>query len=157
LQLVQSDKTVNFWIGDKAPGQDRFQTQDVKGSTSGTTNQGYNQNFAVVGTDPSKIDSDDLRGAFLHPDGSITTGDIPGADMEEAAAHELLGHVWADLTGGQAFGTNGNKKEALIAEDRVRNTDPARGLKIRHHGEHDSIQLIQIPDLPRITNPGSRP
>jgi len=156
LQLVQSDKTANFWIGDTAPKLGGG-TKDFGGGASGTTNQGYNQNYAVVQADPSKVDSDDLRGVFLSPDGSTTTGDIPGADIEEAAAHELLGHVWADLIGGQAAGTNGNKREALIAEDRVRNTDPARGLKIRHQGQPESIQLIRTTDLPRITNPGSQP
>jgi hypothetical protein len=107
-----------------------------------------------VQADPSKVDSGDLHGVFLGPDGSTTAGDIPGADIEEAAAHELLGHVWADLIGGQSAGTQGNMKEALIAEDRVRNTDPSRGLKIRHQ---DSPQLIKTTDLPRITNPGDQP
>ena len=43
LQLVQSDKTASFWIGDKAPGLDRGQIQDVNGGRSGTTSQGYDQ------------------------------------------------------------------------------------------------------------------
>jgi hypothetical protein len=96
---------------------------------------------------------------FLGKDGSITTGQIPGADEEETAAHELLGHVWAELIGGQPAIAGGqvnvgNLREALIAEDRVRNTDPSRGLKIRHQ---DSAQLIRPSDVPRITNPGSQP
>jgi len=153
LQLVNSDKTANFWIGDKAPGLSS-NTQPVGGGLSGTTTQGYNQYFAVVQADPSKVDSGDLGGVFLNPDGSTTAGTIPGADIDEAAAHELLGHVWADLIGGESAGTQGNLKEALIAEDRVRNTDPSRGLKIRHQ---DSPQLIKTTDLPRITNPGSQP
>jgi hypothetical protein len=153
LQLVQSDKTVNFWIGDRASGVDSGQTQPVHGGLSGTTSH-YNQNFAVVQQDPSTVNSGNLHGVFLGADGSITPGDIPGADIEEAAAHELLGHVWADLIGGDAAGTQDNLREALIAEDRVRNTDPSRGLKIRHQ---DSIQLIRVSDLPRITNPGPGP
>jgi hypothetical protein len=155
LQLVQSDKTANFWIGDKAP-QLGGGTQDIRGGLSGLTSQGFNQNFAVVQSDPSKNDSG-LGGAFLNPDGTTTEGQIPGADIGEAAAHELLGHVWADLVGGEAADTQGNVKEALIAEDRVRNTDPARGIKIRHHDDRDSVQLIKVTDLPRITNPGSQP
>ncbi len=153
MQLVKSDKTVNFWIGDHAPKLGGG-IKDVYGGTSGTTSQGYNQDFAVVQADPSTVDSGDLYGVFLNPDGSITSGQIPGANIEEVAAHELLGHVWADLIGGQRAGTHGNMKEALIAEDRARNTDPARGLKIRHQ---DSPQLIKISDLPRITNPGNQP
>jgi RHS repeat-associated protein len=159
LQLVNSDKTANFWIGDKAPGISS-QEQNVVGSTSGTTNQGYNQNFAVVQADPSKVDSGDLStGAYLAADGTLDhLGSISRATEDEAAAHELLGHVWADLIGGQSAGTDGNKREALIAEDRVRNTDPdpaKRGLKIYHH--EDTGQLIRTTDLPRITNPGSQP
>jgi RHS repeat-associated protein len=156
-QLVNSDKTANFWIGDKAPGLESGQTQNISGGLSGTTSQGYNLNFSVVQSDPSKVDSGDLGGVFLNPDGSTTAGQIPGTDIEEAAAHELLGHVWADLIGGESAGTEGNKREALIAEDRVRNTDPSRGLKIRHQRDRDSIQLIKTTDLPRITNPGSQP
>jgi RHS repeat-associated protein len=154
LQLVNSQKTANFWIGDKAPGLDKGQTQDIKGGLSGTKSQGYDQNFSVVQSDPSKVDSHDLGGVFLQSDGSTPAGRIPGSDIAEAAAHELLGHVWADLVGGVAAGTEGNLKEALIAEDRVRNTDPSRGLKVRHQ---DSDQLITPADLPRITNPGNQP
>ncbi len=154
LQLVQSDKTANFWIGDKAPGLDRGQTQDIHGGLSGTASQAYDQNFSVVQSDPSKVDSGDLDGVFLNSDGSTTAGTIPGADIAETAAHELLGHVWGDLLGGKRAGTDGNKQEALIAEDRVRNTDPSRGLKLSHQG---SSRLIKTTDLPRITNPGSQP
>ena len=140
LQLVQSDKTASFWIGDKAPGLDRGQIQDVNGGRSGTTSQGYDQNFSVVQSDPSSHDSG-LGGVFLNADGTTTAGQIPGADISETAAHELLGHVWADMVGGKSAGTQGNMLEALIAEDRVRNTDPARGIKIRHRDNPDSIQL----------------
>ena len=155
-QLVNSDKTANFWIGDKAPGLDRGQIQDVNGGRSGTMTQGNDQNFAVVQSDPSSHDSG-LGGVFLNPDGTTTTGQIPGANIDEAAAHELLGHVWADLIGGQSAGTQGNMLEALVAEDRVRNTDPARGIKIRHQDDPGSVQLLRSSDLPRVTNPGSQP
>jgi hypothetical protein len=90
----------------------------------------------------------------LNPDGTTTGGEIPGANAEEVAAHELLGHVWGDLIGGQSAGTDNNKKAALIAEDRVRNTDPARGIKFRHQR---SDILIHTSDLPAITNPGNQP
>jgi RHS repeat-associated protein len=154
LQLVQSDKTANFWIGDWAPAPEGGASLPVGGGFSGVTDQGYNQNFAVVQSDPSTVDSGDLSGVFLGPDGSITPGNIPGTDIEEAAAHELLGHVWADLLGGARAGTASNLREALIAEDRVRNTDPSRGLKIYHQ---QSVELIRVSDLPRITNPGNKP
>jgi len=155
LQLAQStDKTAAFWIGDTAP-RIGGGTQAIAGGLSGLTSQGFNQNFAVVQADPSKIDSGDLWGVFLGSDGSVDRpGNIPGANIAEAAAHELLGHVWADLFGGDAAGTLSNKKEALIAEDRVRNTDPSRGIKLRHQ---DGPELIKAADLPKITNPGSRP
>ena len=158
LQLVQSDKTANFSIGDRSPLPGGG-TQPVGGGASGTQSEGYSTSFSVVQADPSKVDSGDLSGVFLGKDGSITTGQIPGANEEETAAHELLGHVWAELIGGQSAivggqVNTGNLREALIAEDRVRNTDPSRGLKIRHQ---DSGQLIRASDLPRITNPGTQP
>src|SRR5579862_2112331 len=151
MQLVNSDKTANFWIGDKAPGMDRGQIQDVNGGRSGTTSQGYDQNFSVVQSDPSSHDSG-LGGVFLNPDGTIAAGQIPGANIGEAAAHELLGHVWADLIGGQSAGTQGNMLEALIAEDRVRNTDPSRGIKVRHQDNPDSVQSLRPNELHRVTN-----
>jgi RHS repeat-associated protein len=159
LQLVNSDKTVNFWLGDKAPGFNGA-TQDVPGGTSGTTNQTFNQNFAVVNLNSASVDSGDLEhGVYLNSDGSIAhDGRISGSNPVETAAHELLGHVWADLLGGLAAGTAGNKREALIAEDRVRNTDPDpanRGLKIYH--QRDGSEYVNVSDLPRITNPGSQP
>ncbi|HET8922587.1 MAG TPA: RHS repeat-associated core domain-containing protein [Candidatus Acidoferrum sp.] len=158
LQLVQSDKTANFSIGDRSPLPGGG-TQPVGGGASGTPSEGFSTSFSVVQADPSKVDSGDLSGVFLGKDGSITAGQIPGADEEETAAHELLGHVYAELIGGQPAIVNGqvnpgNLREALIAEDRVRNTDPSRGVKIRHQ---DSGQLIRPSDLPRITNPGSQP
>ena len=92
----------------------------------------------------------------MSPNGTLDhNGPIPGADQTETAAHEFLGHVWAELIGGQSAYTDGNKREALIAEDRVRNTDPARGLKIYH--QKDGVDLITPADVPRITNPGSQP
>lgn len=160
LQLAQSkDKKVSFWIGDKAPGVDHT-TQNVKGATSGLKSQGYDYNFAVVQSDPSKVDSGDLdRGAYLNSDGSLERmGAISGSNQEEAAAHELLGHVWAALFDGKKPGTEENKREALIAEDRIRNTDqdPAkRGLKI-YHQERGSA-LVRESDLSRITKPGDKP
>jgi RHS repeat-associated protein len=158
LQLVQSDKTANFSIGNQAPGPGGS-TQTIRGGLSGTPSEGFSTSFSVVQADPSKVDSGDLSGVFLGKDGSITAGQIPGSDEEETAAHELLGHVWGELIGGQPAivggqANTGNLREALIAEDRVRNTDPSRGLKIRHQ---DSGQLVRTSDLPRITNPGSQP
>jgi hypothetical protein len=155
-QLVNSDKTANFSIGDTAPELGGG-TQPVGGGASGLTSQGFNQNFSVVQSDPSTVDSGDLStGAYISADGTFDhNGPIPGADIEETAAHELLGHVWADLLGGQAAGTEGNKREALIAQDRVRNTDPTRGLKIYH--QREGVDLVRPQDLPRITNPGDKP
>jgi RHS repeat-associated protein len=100
LQLVQSDKTANFSIGDKAPGPGGS-IRSVSGGLSGTPSEGYSTSFSVVQPDPSQVDSHDLNGVFLGKDGSVTTGKIPGATEEETAAHELLGHVWGELIGGQ--------------------------------------------------------
>jgi RHS repeat-associated protein len=158
LQLINSDKTASFWIGDKAPGPGGT-TINIKGGLSGTPSEEYPTSFSVVQADPSTVKTPDLSGVFLNTNGSRTNGEIPTTNQIETAAHELLGHVWAELVDGQPAlvnhqVNNANLKEALIAEDRVRNTDPARGLKIRHQ---DSSQLVEESDLPRITNPGSAP
>jgi len=160
-QMVDSDKTASFWIGDKAPGVEARQTQAVKGGLSGTPSEEYSSTWSVVNSDPSQADEDAKGGYFLSADGqSATPGEIPGADIEEAAAHEFLGHVWAELVGGQPAFVNhqvnpANLKEALIAEDRVRRTDPSRGIKIYHHDYGKA--LIGPSDVPRITNPGGKP
>ena len=156
LQLVNSSKTAFFWIGTEAPRVSGG-IGPVGGGTSGLTSQGFSLNFSVVEPDPSKVDSGDLStGAYLKSDGTVDhNGPIPGANQEETAAHEFLGHVWADLIGGQIAGTEGNRREALIAEDRVRNTDPTRGLKIYH--QREGVDLIRPVDVPRITNPGDKP
>jgi hypothetical protein len=50
-------------------------------------------------------------------------------------AHELLGHLWGEMFGGNTAGTTANKRDALDAENVVRGTARSRGAKITHHGQ----------------------
>ena len=63
---------------------------------------------------------------------------IPAANMGEAMAHELLGHLWGEVYGGHMAGTAANKQDAVHAENAVRKTDPSRGQKATH--DHNQIQ-----------------
>ena len=73
-------------------------------------------------------------------------GTIPGASFNETMGHELLGHVWGQLFGGNPEGTTGNLRQAVLGEDAVRQTDPSRGLKTRHTGK----EVITQSDLDRL-------
>jgi RHS repeat-associated protein len=81
---------------------------------------------AYVNSDPSSADSEARKEG------------IPGANLGETTAHELLGHVWGELVGGHPAyppGTeNGalNKRDAVNSENAVRATDPSRGQKQNH-------------------------
>ena len=57
---------------------------------------------------------------------------IPGVNRGEAMAHELLGHLWGEVFGGNAHGTAANKQDAVNAENAVRATDPTRRQKAQH-------------------------
>ena len=63
---------------------------------------------------------------------------IPGANLGETTAHELLGHVWGELIGGHLAYPPGtansalNKQDAVNSENVVRATDPSRGQKQNH-------------------------
>ena len=78
---------------------------------------------------------------FVKPDPSSedpesTYEGIPGANIGETAAHELLGHLWGEVFAGHMIGTAENKQDAVNAENAVRNTDPSRGQKEVHdHGQ----------------------
>jgi hypothetical protein len=63
---------------------------------------------------------------------------IPTANMGEAMAHELLGHLWGEVFGGNMVGTAANKQDAVNAENAVRATDPSRGQKATH--DHGQVQ-----------------
>jgi RHS repeat-associated protein len=57
---------------------------------------------------------------------------IPGVNRSEAMGHELLGHLWGEVFGGNARGSAANKQGAVNAENAVRATDPTRGQKAAH-------------------------
>jgi len=73
-----------------------------------------------------------------HADSEAKSEGIPGANLAETTAHELLGHVWGELAAGHTAypsGTPGsalNKQDAVKAENAVRATDPSRGQKTKH-------------------------
>jgi|GEM_PF-3001872 RHS repeat-associated protein len=123
--LVETKINAQFSISPtyKGHGGQGFVTP---GGFAGTPSLGYSEPFVVVAPNPAPFDQD-TRGLI---GGQI--GGIPGANLPEATAHELLGHMWAELFGGQSAGTIGNARAAVIAENEVRKTDPSRGLKITH-------------------------
>jgi hypothetical protein len=59
---------------------------------------------------------------------------IPHANEAEKTGHELFGHVWAEMVGGQPVRGSGsqNKQSAVQSENEVRRTDSARGQKTKH-------------------------
>ena len=81
---------------------------------------------------------------FVHPGSANYQGDptsqalgIPAANRAERTAHELLGHVWADISRGMSGMINGqpnpqNTEAAVRAENNVRSVQPGRGVKTRH-------------------------
>lgn len=117
--------TVTAEIATKRPGPAGSQ-DDLNGGFSDIFGYGPNPG-AYVHPFPSGSDPD-TRGWI-----GGTVGEIPGANLGETMAHELLGHTWAFVVGGAAPGSYDFVREAIWAENQVRRTDPARGLKFRHH------------------------
>ena len=128
--MVTGSKVVHAAIATLAPipgaiggGQMQF-----AGGLAGTPSQGADPPFAYVKPDPWREDPDTagiIGGKY---------GTIPGANPGAAMAHELLGHLWGEMFGGQRAGVFGNLRESVQAENAVRATDPTRGLKTQHHG-----------------------
>ncbi len=74
---------------------------------------------------------------YVKPDPSMEDPEakaegIPGANLFETMAHELLGHMWGEVFGNHPAGTAANKQDAVNAENAVRATDPSRGQKQKH-------------------------
>ncbi|MGH9788091.1 MAG: RHS repeat-associated core domain-containing protein [Candidatus Acidiferrales bacterium] len=137
--LVETKTNVQFSISPTYTGHGG-QGFVTPGGFAGTPSLGFSEPFAVVAPNPAPFDTD-TRGLI---GGQI--GEIPGANLQETAAHELLGHMWAEIFGGQPAGTTSNARAAVVAENEVRKTDPSRGLKIRH-GVFG--QVIRKEDLPK--------
>ena len=89
------------------------------GSTSYTPSQGYGAQAFI---DPTRI-----AGAVYDPD-AVAQG-IPQANTGEEFAHEVLGHIWGEVSGGAPAGTRANMRDSIVGEDAVRALDPARGQK----------------------------
>lgn len=137
--LVQSKQNFTFAV---SPTYETFggATWQTPGGIAQTPSQGYSLPSGVTGAataapNSSQFDQDTwgLLGGYQGP--------IPGANLGEAAAHELLGHMWGEVFGGHLAGTAANMADAVRAEDAVRATDPTRGQKVTHGGE----QVIPTP------------
>jgi hypothetical protein len=105
-----------------------------------TPSLNYDPSQAVVSPRSSTFDPD-TAGIINHGFGTI-----PGANPAEGVAHELLGHIWSEIIGGHNVSTLQNYRDAVDAEN-VRATDPARGLKTRHH---DAPPLFAPQELQRM-------
>jgi hypothetical protein len=125
-ELVESDQIVTFAVAERYRRKDGANPM-VPGGIGLTGSDGYNPAQVVVHPNSSRFDPDRagiINGAF---------GTIPGANIAEATAHELLGHAWAEMIMGYKPGTTPNFRAAIDAENAVRRTDPSRGQKTRHH------------------------
>ena len=134
--LVGMEQILNVQIADKRPldGAQR----DVAGGFSDLKSNPMN---VYLRANPSVFDIDDTRG-FIN--GGM--GTIPGANFAETMGHELFGHTWGQLFGGNPMGTKGNLRQSLLGEDAVRRTDPSRGLKTTHSGN----EVLTQSDIDRL-------
>ena len=124
--LVTSSKVVTAAVSDKyTPFAGAEWT--TPGGIAQTPSRGFDLSRVTVANNPGLLDQD-TTGLIA---GGI--GNIPGVNLGEAMAHELIGHAWSELIAGRNVGTPGNMRDALQAENAVRATDPSRGLKMTHH------------------------
>lgn len=132
--VVDSTQNVQFEI--TAVGDPQNVSFDLLGGGSvvlrpgGATSRVLSQNFYPA--------------VFIHPGPANYAGDptsqalgIPPANRAERTAHELLGHIWADIARGMFGMVNGqpnplNTAAAVEAENNVRRTQRGRGIKTRH-------------------------
>jgi hypothetical protein len=132
--LVTDNRTFQFAV---SPTYTSFQGAErlTPGGISQTPSQGFwlpsgVSGVSTVSPNPASFDDDTL--GVINGRG----GEIPGANLEETAAHELLGHLWGEYFGGHLPDTKANKWNSIQSEDAVRRTDPSRGQKTTHHGEN---------------------
>jgi hypothetical protein len=95
------------------------------GSMSYTPSEGYDPQAFI---DPSRT-----SGAPPY-DPDAVAQHIPQANTAEEFGHEVLGHIWGEMFGGDPAMVNGhasraNMRDSIIGEDAVRALDPARGQK----------------------------
>jgi len=133
--VVGSTQNVQFQI--TAVGSPQNVSVDILGGGSkvvlqpgGATSRVLSQNYYPT--------------VFVHPGAPNYAGDptsqalgIPAATRAERTAHELLGHIWADVARGMYGMVNGqpnplNTAAAVQAENNVRRTQSGRGIKTRH-------------------------
>lgn len=130
--LVESKKNYTYDVRSKYLTDDR---QGWRGENTWLFNS-----EAPYGGGFSQI-TDNGGNTFVKPDPASDDAEardesIPGANLAETTAHELLGHVWGAAFGGHAPGTAENKQDSVNAENAVRHTDPTRGQKKDHdHGQ----------------------
>jgi RHS repeat-associated protein len=106
---------------------------------------------ATVANNPTPFDNDTagiIGGAF---------GAIPGANVNETMAHELLGHVWGEVVANHTSGSFSNLRDSVQAENAVRQTDPARGLKLQHHGDPNPTRVYSPQEIQRMRTTGRIP
>jgi hypothetical protein len=134
--LVSSDKVLTAAVSDR---------YEMAGGGEKPTPGG----IALTNVDPMRITvSNDPSAMKMDTMGFINggVGWIPGDNRGEAMAHELLGHAWSQLIGGSAYGSSQFARDAVLAEDAVRATDPSRGLKITHHG----VSVLKMQDIEKL-------
>ena len=105
------------------------------GSTSYTPSQGY---AAQAFIDPT-------RTGGTYDQDAVDQG-LPQANTGEEFGHEVLGHIWGEIIGGDLAGTRANMRDSIIGENSVRALDPTRGQKgIESHHNYNEMP----PDKPK--------
>jgi RHS repeat-associated protein len=138
--LVSSSKVVEAGVSEtyKAYGGGQRTTP---GGITLLPSQGFDPSRVTVSANPSGFDAD--TAGFINGG----PGSIPGANVGETMAHELLGHAWGELIGGHASGTFQNMQDSVAAENAVRNTDPSQGLKSTHHSAGEPVVVFTMKEL----------
>jgi hypothetical protein len=104
------------------------------GSVSYVPSQGYDTQAFI---DPQRT------GATYDQD-AIAQG-LPQANTAEEFGHEVLGHIWGEISGGHTAATRANMRDSIQGENAVRKLDPARGQKgIESHHNYNEMP----PDAP---------
>jgi RHS repeat-associated protein len=131
--LIADPRTVTVTYASAFPGGWTYSGFALNGgSTSRTPSQGF---------DPQAwIDPNRAQGAVYDQD-AVDAG-IPQSNTAEEFGHEVLGHIWGELIGGDSAKTRtrANMRDSIVGEDAVRALDPTRGQKgLESHHNYDEM------------------
>jgi hypothetical protein len=134
--LVMSDKTITVNYNDAKPGTWTANGALLHGgSSSGTPSQGWEPTAWI---DPNRTPG------LVYDKDAVDNG-IPQANTAEEFGHEVLGHIWGEMYGGDLAWTKANMRDSIVGENAVRALDPTRGQKgLESHHDYQ-----EAPDPPK--------